>query len=878
MSSDEPVLPPDSEVDGARSIQNLHRTAGIVTLLLVAYAAAIAWFAWVDEKSNAVEDLTTVAELEARAIDAYFTHLENDLRSVGEELRKEGGLIDLDQAFALVKGFKELHSELFNVTLIAPDGEVLLSANYGPGNFRASLAEERSFIGFLDGLKEGRSLEIGQPLVAVTSKSVIVPVRYAVTDGRGKLRYVVSANLPHEHLRSFWMDAPITSRAAIGLMRDNGFLLSRYPVPDLPLEQIYGQPRTGALINHLQQQGFPERGYVQGPSSLDGPDYLNAFRRLAHHPVTLFVALSMAEVRASWWKRVSGAYLTLLFLLAGGYAAYRYALHRQQAWDEEQKRLEDLQRDSEQRYTALFAGAKAVMLLIDPDTGSIIDANPAAQKFYGYERDQLLKLKISDINTLLPDEIRAEMQLAKSEQRDSFFFPHRLASGEIRQVEVHSGPFRYGGKSVLYSIINDISERKRAEAELRQHRDHLEEMVLARTFDLAAAKDAAEAANRAKTTFLANMSHELRTPMNGVMGLTDLALRRATDPRQIDWLRKSQGAAKHLLSVINNILDISNIEADRLALEDSDFSLAGTIDEVLIMQRAPAESKGLRLVREIAPDLPDRLRGDALRLRQILINFTDNAIKFSAQGQITVRAHAVEGDGVSVLLRLEVTDQGIGISPEKQAWLFQAFTQADGSETRKYGGSGLGLIISKRIANLMGGDAGVISQEGLGSTFWATARLRQATADPQRDGRPPVETSRDALARLFRGTCVLVAEDEPVNRELTMCLLEDAGLLVAIAVNGREAVDRAREGDCALILMDLQMPIMNGLEAARAIRLLPGLSAIPILALTANAFGEDRDSCLEAGMNDHIGKPVQPEALYAKVLDWLRKSTGQAAA
>ena len=274
----------------------------------------------------------------------------------------------------------------------------------------------------------------------------------------------------------------------------------------------------------------------------------------------------------------------------------------------------------------------------------------------------------------------------------------------------------------------DITERKKAEAELAQYRNHLEELVSARTSELEQSRDAAEAGNRAKTIFLANMSHELRTPMNGVMGMIDLVLMRATDPKQIDWLKKSKGAAQRMVNVVNDILDFSKIEAERLPLDEKNFSLSQMIDDVVAMQDITAEAKGLTLIREIPATFPDQLSGDAFRLRQILLNFVGNACKFSEQGMITVRASAAEQDDDSILARIEVEDQGIGISPEQQAMLFQAFTQVDGSMTRKYGGSGLGLVISKRLAKLMGGDVGVVSQEGQGSTFWATVRLKPVKA------------------------------------------------------------------------------------------------------------------------------------------------------
>jgi PAS domain S-box-containing protein len=309
-------------------------------------------------------------------------------------------------------------------------------------------------------------------------------------------------------------------------------------------------------------------------------------------------------------------------------------------------------------------------------------------------------------------------------------FEIRGLKGGHRWLETHATPLRdvEGQVTALLGVTRDITERKRDEAELERHRHHLEEQVLARTFDLAAARDEAEAASRAKSAFLANMSHELRTPMNGIMGMTDLALRRATDPKQIDQLNTSKASAQRLLAVINNVLEISSIEAGSLTLEERNFPIETLIDDALGMHDAAARAKGLTLSQKIDPGLPDELRGDAMRLQEILGTFIGNAVKFSEHGEIAVQARATGEDHHSVLLRIEVSDQGIGISPEQQARLFNPFIQADASSTRKHGGTGLGLAISKRIAHLMGGDVGVVSEEGRGSTFWLAVRVKRVAA------------------------------------------------------------------------------------------------------------------------------------------------------
>jgi len=427
-----------------------------------------------------------------------------------------------------------------------------------------------------------------------------------------------------------------------------------------------------------------------------------------------------------------------------------------------------------------------------------------------------------------------------------------------------------GAPSTCRVILLDITARRQVEAELAQYRQHLEALVDARTAALVAAKDAAEAANRAKSTFLANMSHELRTPMNAIMGMNTLALRRATDAKQIDQLHKANQAAQHLLAVINDILDLSKIEADRLTLGTAAFNLEDVLADLTDLIGPGVAEKSLELVIDIRPDLAHRsLQGDAGRLAQILFNLAGNATKFTARGSVTVRARLVEEHETDVVLRFEVQDTGIGIAPADQPRLFTAFEQADSSTTRRYGGTGLGLAVSRRLAELMGGTLGVDSELGTGSTFWFTVRLAKTKGRVTPAAEPATRPAEEQLRTRHPRARLLVAEDEPINRELLRELLADVGLTVDVAADGAQALAMATRTDYDLILMDMQMPVLDGLDAARRIRQLPNGARVPIIAATANAFTEDRARCLAAGMTDFIPKPVDPDALYALVLAYL---------
>ncbi len=499
----------------------------------------------------------------------------------------------------------------------------------------------------------------------------------------------------------------------------------------------------------------------------------------------------------------------------------------------------------EQRYRDLFENASDVVYTHDLE-GNLTSLNKAGETLSGYTREEALRMNVAGI--ISPAMRERILEVIRRRVEGAHIPAYELdvvtKDGRVRTLEVNTQLICRGGKPVeIEGIARDVTEKKRVKLELER------------------AKEAAEAANRAKSEFLANMSHEIRTPMNGVIGMIELALSTRLDGEQQEYLRTAAESASYLLTVIDDILDFSKIEAGKLVLNPHPFPLRQLLAGSVNLLAQHGREKGLRIEWSAGEDVPDRLFGDSARLRQVLLNLLSNAVKFTPRGSVALSVSLEEAGPDSCLLGFVVRDTGIGIPEDKQSIIFDAFAQADGSTSRRYGGTGLGLAICARLVSMLGGAIAVESRLASGSTFRFTARfgVRQEAGDRRPEQRP-------RLGSIGRALRILVAEDNPVNQRVAAALLEKRGHRVSLAADGRSAIELFGKERFDMVLMDVQMPGMDGLEATAAIRAVESsASHVPIVAMTAHAMSGDRERCLAAGMDDYLSKPVRPDDLYEKV-------------
>ncbi|MEW6704026.1 MAG: ATP-binding protein [Pseudomonadota bacterium] len=738
----------------------------------------------------------------------------------------------LDEAMAaqLLRGLEHRNLMVRNVIILAEDGQVVAAAQ--PDIRRVGLPLPPEFLQAVHN-QAAPQLAISPPVVNFsTSERSLYFARPLQLPGGS--RGVALADMPVSVMATMLAPAAEVPGLQVTMERDDGRLLAAVPANELRMGQVLGPPLAGSVLSGAA---------VRAPGRLDREPAIVVARPTLYRSIVLAASIPLATALKDWQRErliIVAVALTFALVIAGAGALTQWHFAGL-----ERAKLE-IARSKATLDQALASMADGFLLCDAQDR--VVAWNKRYVELFPWLEGVIApgvpfrRLAEAGAQVLVPegdDAARKAWIDMRMEIRKKGRGMYELDWGNGMVMDAVERPTPDGG---TVSVIRDITSAER---------------------ELARAKAAAEAANESKSRFLAAMSHEMRTPLNAVLGMNRLMLKTPLTEEQRRYATMIRSSGQALLELINDILDLSKIEAGRMELEFVDFSPATTVDNVVSLLSARAQAKGLALNLQIEPGLPLALRGDPTRLRQVLLNLVGNAVKFTERGSVNVQVKHRRLPDDKVELTIAVRDTGIGIAPEALPKLFERFVQADNTTARRYGGTGLGLAISAEIVGLMGGRIHVQSEPGVGSTFEVVVPLPVGDPEKLTAFEPGAETGPDKLPGGLR---VLVAEDNEVNQLLIQALLHDMGHHCDIVHNGREAVQQIQSSPYDLVLMDIQMPEMDGESATRAIRTLPGAAAhVPVIALTANAMVEDREAYLRSGMDDYVLKPVNPKQLAAAI-------------
>ncbi len=965
------------------STRLLTRLATLLGLLLLCFAGLFGWHSWQATQQEQVRQMRSALHISETALDRYFSQVQASLGQLAQDLLLSNRLPQAEHARQLVQRFHGLHPETLAIHIVAPDGQLLATSPPRPGPL-PTLAHEPAFLHFLSSLDATTQMDLGRPVQGALTGQWIFPVRFVLRNDQGRVLGFIVSSMPVDFMQTFWRGAPVTPNATIGLIRDDRYLLTRYPIPaNVALDTVYGEPRDGALTRHLLQNRFPLEGMVEGSNQLAGTLFSNVFRRMAHFPVTVFVAMPVADIQRLWWQQARVPFLLIGLLFLGGLGGYRFTLKHQRSWHAATQRAAQVLQEAEAEQRFLIDHLMAGVVVHSPD-GKVLRSNPQACRLLGLSPEQMQGRAVidpawcflhEDCTPMAIDEYpvaqvirsgqavsdlvagvrqpgqdepawvlcnaypeftaehtlrqvvvtfvditarkRMAQTLARSESRYRMLYENSMngvmitaidgavlaanqaacaifglredelrqrhrgdltdeqdprvatlmsqhrqeghAQGEITMRRGDGSTFDAEISTVTYSdatgetlssvVVRDITDRRRAEAAL-------------------AAMALAERANLAKSEFVARMSHELRTPLNAILGFSQILQLDRQQPlagRQREWLQHIMQAGGHLLALIDDLLDVSRLESGSLKIEQSDVDACEVAREAVRETRVQAAAASVALSIDLpAAPLPC-IRGDRTRLKQVLLNLMSNAIKYNRPGgQVSVRAELKGGS-----LGLIVQDTGLGMSPQQLAQLFQPLNRL-GREQSAIEGTGIGLVITRSLIELMGGQLSVQSQEGLGSAFRIDLPLCQAplNATTPATALPTPDLLEPAPEQPAAGqhTRVLYIDDEAANRALLLAYGQlRPDLQLSVSEDGPSGLNQARQMRPDILLIDMMMPGLNGVQVLQKVRADPLLQATPCVAVSANAMQTQIDDALEAGFDGYLTKPLAAGDLFREI-------------